>query len=87
MHAMAEIRFHTEAGSSAQAEKRIDKLREQLRHHEYQYHVLDSPEISDAEYDSIMRELRMLEKAPPPRITQPPQTGRSGEVELDDDAD
>jgi small-conductance mechanosensitive channel len=33
------------------------------------------------------RELRMLEKAPPPKITQPPQTGRSGETDLDDDAD
>jgi hypothetical protein len=33
------------------------------------------------------RELRMLEKAPPPRITQPPQTGREGEADLDDQAD
>ena len=33
------------------------------------------------------RELRMLEKAPPPRITQPPQTGREGEADLDDHAD
>lgn len=39
----------------------IEELREQLRHHEYRYYVLDDPEISDAEYDSIMRRLRVLE--------------------------
>ena len=47
------------------AAKRIDELRDELRHHEYQYHVLDAPEISDAEYDSRMRELRMLEDRHP----------------------
>jgi len=78
MHAMAEIRFHTEAGSHAQAEKRIDGLREQLRHHEYQYHVLDSPEISDAEYDSIVRELRMLEARHPEMVTPDSPTQRVG---------
>src|ERR1700722_3520455 len=78
MHAMAEIRFHTEAGSHAKAEKRIDELREQLRHHEYQYHVLDSPEISDAEYDSIVRELRMLEARHPEMVTPDSPTQRVG---------
>src|ERR1700761_1112072 len=78
MHAMAEIRFHTEAGSHAQAEKRIDELREQLRHHEYQYHVLDSPEISDAEYDSLMRELRMLEARHPHLVTPDSPSQRVG---------
>ena len=52
MHAMSETRSKT--GTVEQgAAKRIDELRDELRHHEYQYHVLDSPEISDAEYDSI----------------------------------
>jgi NAD-dependent DNA ligase len=46
---------------------KIDQLREELRHHEYQYHVLDAPEISDAEYDAKMRELRSLEAGHPLR--------------------
>jgi DNA ligase (NAD+) len=78
MHAMAETRFHTEAGSHAQAEKRIGELRDELRHHEYQYHVLDSPEISDAEYDSKMRELRMLEARHPELVTPDSPTQRVG---------
>ncbi|HEX4773823.1 MAG TPA: NAD-dependent DNA ligase LigA [Bryobacteraceae bacterium] len=46
-------------------EKRIQNLREELEHHEYLYYVLDQPEISDAEYDSKMRELQDLERAHP----------------------
>jgi DNA ligase (NAD+) len=78
MHAMAETRFHTEAGSHGHAEKRIDELRDELRHHEYQYHVLDSPEISDAEYDLKMRELRMLEARHPELVTPDSPTQRVG---------
>ena len=52
MHAMPETRSSS-AASLVEAGKRIDELREELRHHEYQYHVLDSPEISDAEYDAL----------------------------------
>ncbi len=78
MHAMAETRFHTEPGSHGQAVKRIDELRDELRHHEYQYHVLDSPEISDAEYDVKMRELRMLEARHPELVTPDSPTQRVG---------
>jgi DNA ligase (NAD+) len=78
MHAMAETRFHTEAVSHGQAVKRIDELRDELRHHEYQYHVLDSPEISDADYDSKMRELRMLEARYPELVTPDSPTQRVG---------
>jgi DNA ligase (NAD+) len=78
MHAMAETRFHSEPGSHGQAEKRIDKLRDELRHHEYQYHVLDAPEISDAEYDLKMRELRMLEARHPELLTPDSPTQRVG---------
>ena len=42
---------------------RIEQLREQLNHHNYRYHVLDSPLVSDAEYDALMGELRALEEA------------------------
>src|ERR1700691_5821651 len=78
MHAMAEIRFHTEAGSHAQAEKRIDELREELRHHEYQYYVLDSPEISDADYVMRMRELRELEARSPELVPPASPSQRVG---------
>ena len=57
---------------------KIDQLREELRHHEYQYHVLDSPEISDAEYDAKMRELRGLEADHPELVTPDSPTQRVG---------
>src|SRR4051794_4992222 len=45
--------------------ERAEDLRKQLEHHEYRYYVLDDPEVSDAEYDALMRELRDLEDAHP----------------------
>jgi DNA ligase (NAD+) len=57
---------------------KIDQLREELRHHEYQYHVLDAPEISDAEYDAKMRELRSLEAGHPELVTPDSPTQRVG---------
>ena len=45
--------------------QRAKKLRDTLAHHEHLYHVLDAPEISDAEYDALMRELVALEEAHP----------------------
>lgn len=68
----------SEAGLLERASKRIDELRDELRHHEYQYHVLDSPEISDAEYDSRMRELRMLEARHPELVTPDSPSQRVG---------
>ena len=50
-------------------EGRVDKLREQLDHHLYRYHVLDDPEISDAEYDRLYDELKALEEEHPELIT------------------
>ena len=41
--------------------KRVDKLREEIEYHNHRYYVLDQPEISDAEYDRLMRELEKLE--------------------------
>lgn len=57
---------------------RIHELREQLHHHNYRYHVLDSPEISDAEYDALLRELRDLEEQYPELITPDSPTQRVG---------
>ena len=44
------------------APRRVEELRALLRHHDYQYYVLDSPEVSDAEYDALMRRLQELEQ-------------------------
>ncbi len=46
---------------SKSVEKRLEKLRQEIRRHNYKYYVLDDPEISDAAYDSLMRELLELE--------------------------
>ena len=58
--------------------KRIDELRAQLNHHNYRYYVLDSPEISDAEYDRFMEELRRLEADYPQFLTPDSPTQRVG---------
>lgn len=63
---------------SKAAVKRIEELREEIRHHEYQYHVLDSPEISDAAYDALMRELRELEAQHPELVRGDSPTQRVG---------
>jgi DNA ligase (NAD+) len=57
---------------------KIEELREKLRHHEYQYYVLDDPEISDVEYDAMMRELKALEDAHPDLATDDSPTRRVG---------
>jgi DNA ligase (NAD+) len=77
MHAMSETRS---SGVSLleQAGKRVDELRDELRHHEYQYYVLDSPQISDADYDALMRELRTLEARHPELLTPDSPTQRVG---------
>src|SRR5580693_2754862 len=56
----------------------IAALRELLRHHEYQYYVLDAPTISDAEYDTLMNELKALEAAHPELLTPDSPTQRVG---------
>ena len=56
----------------------IDFLREQIRHHEYRYYVLDDPEISDAEFDRLMNELKKLEADHPKLITPDSPTQRVG---------
>ena len=58
--------------------KKIEDLREKLRHHEYLYYALDAPEITDAEYDSLMRQLKALEDAHPQLITPDSPTQRVG---------
>ena len=59
-----------------QARQRVEDLRAQIRYHDYRYYVLDSPEIGDAEYDELMRELRELEAQFPQLITPDSPTQR-----------
>ena len=62
----------------AATQKKIEALREKIRHHEYRYYVLDDPEISDAEFDRLMNELKKLEAAHPELITSDSPTQRVG---------
>ena len=58
--------------------RRLEELRDRVRHHEYRYYVLDSPEISDADYDALYRKLTELETAHPELITADSPTQRVG---------
>ena len=55
-----------------------EKLRDALNHHSYRYHVLDAPEISDAEYDAMLRRLEALEREHPELVTPDSPTQRVG---------
>lgn len=63
-------------------EQKLTELRATLRHHEYLYHVMDTPEIPDAEYDRLMGELRELEASHPELITSDSPTQRVGATPL-----
>ena len=63
--------------------RRVDSLREQITYHNYRYYVLDDPEISDAEYDRLMRSLRSLEEQHPDLVTPESPTQRVGAAPLE----
>ncbi|KOC92334.1 NAD-dependent DNA ligase LigA [Winslowiella iniecta] len=63
-------------------QNKITHLRTTLGHHEYLYHVMDAPEVPDAEYDRLMRELRELEAQHPELITPDSPTQRVGAAPL-----
>ncbi|MBI3647308.1 MAG: NAD-dependent DNA ligase LigA [Actinobacteria bacterium] len=56
---------HSDERRHAEAKLRVEELRSLIEHHRYRYHVLDDPDVSDAEYDDLMGELRALEDAFP----------------------
>src|SRR5882757_277841 len=58
--------------------KKLEALRDKIRHHEYRYYVLDDPEISDAEFDQLINELKKIEGEHPELITQDSPTQRVG---------
>ena len=61
-----------------QPEKRAQELRELLNHYNYEYHVLDTPSVSDAVYDGLFNELKQLEAAYPEIVTRDSVTQRVG---------
>lgn len=61
-----------------EARKRIDELRKLINYHNHRYYVLDSPEISDAEYDELMKEIQSLEQEYPQFLTPDSPTQRVG---------
>lgn len=63
-------------------QQQIEKLREQLRYHNHRYYVLDDPEIPDAEYDRLFRELQALEAEHPELVTPDSPTQRVGGTPL-----
>jgi len=66
------------ASKSAGVGKKVEALREEIRHHEYQYYVLDDPEISDFEFDMLMERLKALEAENPDLITPDSPSQRVG---------
>src|SRR5580692_11998435 len=66
------------ATAAKDVEKKIEALREKIRHHEYRYYALDDPEISDTEFDQLMNELKKLETEHPALITPDSPTQRVG---------
>ena len=55
--------------ATSEVAARVEELRQAIRHHDHRYYVLDRPEISDAEYDRLRRELLDLEQAHPELVT------------------
>jgi DNA ligase (NAD+) len=74
-----DIKMATEA-----SKKRVEKLREEIEYHNYRYYVLDQPEISDAQYDRLMRELEALEEQHPELRSPNSPTQRVGAPPLEE---
>lgn len=60
------------------SKEKIEKLRAEIRHHDLRYYVLDSPEISDSEYDALMKRLLQLEAEHPGSVTEDSPSQRVG---------
>ena len=64
--------------SAKELPQKLEKLRDKVRYHEHRYYVLDDPEISDAEFDRLMNELKELEAKHPELVTPESPTQRVG---------
>lgn len=69
--------------ASKAVDKRVRELRERVAHLNYRYHVLDDPEVSDAEYDRLFDELKALEDEHPELVTPDSPTQRVGDTPSD----
>ena len=65
---------------SNQLVEQLDELRQEIRYHNYRYHVLDDPVISDYEYDQLLKQLRKIEQENPELITPDSPTQRVGTI-------
>jgi DNA ligase (NAD+) len=61
-----------------QVQERLEELRREIRHHDYRYYALDDPEVTDAQYDALFRELRELEDKHPDLVSEDSPTQRVG---------
>jgi DNA ligase (NAD+) len=64
--------------TKAEGKKRAGELRKQIDYHSYRYHVLDDPEVADAEYDALVAELLAIEEQHPDLVTPDSPTQRIG---------
>jgi DNA ligase (NAD+) len=64
--------------ASKDIQKKLEALREKIRHHEHRYYVLDDPEISDLEFDKLLEQLKKIESEHPDLITPDSPTQRVG---------
>src|SRR5207253_11334113 len=78
-----EERHEAEERRRSDAKRRVEELRELINHHNYRYHVLDDPEVADAEYDELVIELKTLEDEFPELITPDSPTQRVGSTPVD----
>ena len=62
--------------TQVEAQERADELRRLIEHHDFSYYVLDDPEVPDAEYDRLMRELEGIESSHPELISPDSPTQR-----------
>ncbi len=67
---------------STATRKKLESLRDQIRHHNFRYHALDDPEIPDAEYDRLMRKLQRLEADHPELVSVDSPTQRVGDAPI-----
>jgi DNA ligase (NAD+) len=70
------------ARAASDVRQEVERLRREIAHHDHRYHVLDAPEISDAEYDELFRRLEALERAHPALVTPDSPTQRVGAAPL-----
>lgn len=64
--------------SHSSVQQQVHRLRAEIEHHEYQYYVLDQPEISDPQYDALMNQLKALEAEHPTLVVPESPTQRVG---------